>query len=185
MKNIILIISILITFSCKSQIYPLRTFTPIPDNAYLKDINNEFNDYEGTWKGQWNNKIIYLKLNKITNKYFSSINEFRDLLVGRFKTTDLNGNILFDNMNISNDKVKIYGTYFRQIDDKYQLFYNDIDMCNRVGDILINFTDSTKTQLQWHYAQGENFIDSDCFYFGWPQANIPQPLPEDIILTKQ
>jgi hypothetical protein len=47
MKNIILILFILFTISCKSQTYPLRTYTDIPDNSYLKDTNNELNDYTG------------------------------------------------------------------------------------------------------------------------------------------
>ena len=186
MKKIITLLLCLIAYlSIKAQIYPLRTYSQIPDNSYLKDTNNEFDSYVGTWKGVWDGKIIYLKLDKITYKYFASINEYRDLLVGRFKTTDLNGNILFDNMNVFNDNVKIYGTYFRQSDDKYQLIYVYNDLCNRSGNVRINFTDSTKTQLQWHYFQDESFIDSSCYYFGWLKANIPQPLPKDIVFTIQ
>jgi len=60
MKNIILILLILFTVSCKSQTYPLRTYTDVPDNSYLKDIDNELNDYIGTWKAIWNNKTIYI-----------------------------------------------------------------------------------------------------------------------------
>ena len=69
MKNIITILLLLITFSCKSQIYPLRTYTDVPDNSYLKDTNNELNDYIGTWKATWNNKTIFIYISKEINKY--------------------------------------------------------------------------------------------------------------------
>lgn len=60
MKNLILLLFIAI--SCKSftqstftqyTIVPMRTFIDIPENQcyYMKDTDNELNDYEGTWKG--------------------------------------------------------------------------------------------------------------------------------------
>lgn len=60
-----------------------------------------------------------------------------------------------------------------------------MDLCERSGDILINFTDSTKTKLQWIYSQDENFIESDCFYYNYAPQDYPQPLPNDIVLIKQ
>ena len=60
MKNIIYLLMLTIIFSCKAQTYPLRTYgIKIPQNAYLKDTNNELPSYEGTWKGTWNNKVIF------------------------------------------------------------------------------------------------------------------------------
>lgn len=185
MKNIFLIILIIAKIGCKAQTYPLRTFTEIPENSYLKDTNNELPAYEGVWKGTWNNKIIYVTFKKLTNTYKSSLNQYRDFLIARFKVTDLNNAILFDNTNLTDDEVKIKGGMFRKSDDKYGFTYVDGDLCLRSGDIFINFTDVTKTQLQWKYMQSENWINKDCFYHGWSSANVPQPLPENIILTKQ
>jgi len=176
---------ILITISCNAQTYPLRTYTPTAENSYLKDTNNELQYYEGTWKGEWNGKITYVTFNKVIHKYMTSVNQYRDMLVARFKVTDLNGTILFDNTNLSEDSVKIFGTRFRKADDKYSLIYVDKDLCGRSGDVLINFTDSTKTKIQWTYSQSENWINKDCFYHDWAQADVPQPLPNTIVLTKQ
>ncbi|WP_312206895.1 DUF6705 family protein [Epilithonimonas hominis] len=184
-KNIILAILLLFALSCKAQTFPLRTYQEIPENSYLKDTNNELPSYEGVWKGIWNNKIIYVTFNKITNKYKSSLKYYSDRLIARFKVTDLNGSILFDNTNLSNDEVKIEGGRFRKKDDKYGFVYVDKDLCNRSGQIFINFTDSTKTKLQWSYFQDENFIEPDCFYYSYLPQNYPQPLPNNIILTKQ
>lgn len=176
----------MISLSCKSQIYPLRNFSELPENSYEKDINNEFINYEGIWKGTWNNKVISVTINKITNKYDDSFKYYRDFLIARFKVTDLNNTlILFDNTNLSDNDVKIEGSGFRKKDDKYSMIYVDRDLCMKSGTILINFTDITKTKLKWKYIQDENWVDSSCFYHGWTQADIPQPLPFDIILTKQ
>ncbi|MDQ0593813.1 hypothetical protein QFZ37_002182 [Chryseobacterium ginsenosidimutans] len=65
MKNIFLLLIIIASIGCKAQTYPLRTFTEIPENSYLKDTNNELPSYEGIWKGVWNNKTIYVTLKKI------------------------------------------------------------------------------------------------------------------------
>lgn len=185
MKTIILLIVLISTISCKAQIYPLRTFTDVPENSYYKDTNNELQYYEGTWKGNWNNKIIYITFKKVDYIYISSIKEYRDMLIARFKVTDNNGLILFDNTNLSDNEVKIKGTRFRKSDDKYGFIYLDWDLCERSGNIYINFTDATKTQLQWKYSQSENWISSDCWYYNTPIDQRPQPLPNNIILTKQ
>ncbi|MEN5310350.1 DUF6705 family protein [Chryseobacterium cucumeris] len=185
MKNTFLLILLTIAITCKAQTYPLRNYIDLPENSYEKDTNNEFSLYIGTWKGNWSNKIIYVSLSKITNKYDDTFKYYRDFLIARFKVTDLNGNILFDNTNLPDDKTKIKGIGFRKIDDKYSLIYIDRDLCMRSGTILLNFTDTTKTQLQWKYSQDENWISKDCFYDGWAQADVPQPLPNNIIMIKQ
>jgi len=185
MKITFLLIFATISLSCNAQIYPLRTFTEVPENSYLKDTNNEFQYYEGTWKGNWNNKYIYIYINKIDYYYIDIFKTYRDILIARFKVTDLNGNILFDNTNLPNDQAKIKGGKFRKTDDKYSLIYVDGDLCNRAGVIYINFTDPTKTKLQWSYSQSENFIEPDCFYYSYAPQDYPQPLPNNIILTKQ
>jgi hypothetical protein len=185
MKNIFLLVVIIISISCRSQIYPLRNFSDIPENSYEKDTNNELPAYEGTWKGSWNNKIIYVSIKKMTNKFDNTLKYYKDCLIAKFKVTDLNGLILFDNTNLADNQAKIEGGGFRKVDNKYSLIYIDMDLCERSGTILINFTDSTKTKLQWSYSQDENFIEPDCFYYNYAPQDYPQPLPRNIILTKQ
>ncbi|WP_294285071.1 DUF6705 family protein [uncultured Chryseobacterium sp.] len=183
MKNLFLIIILFtLTISCKAQTYPLRTFTQIPQNAYLKDTNNELQYYVGTWKGSWNNKTIYITLKKITNQYNTNLKYYKDFLIGKFKVEDSNGQILFDNTSTSDYDAKISGVGIRKIDDKYSLGYIDPDFCMD-GSIRINFTDSTKTKLNWQFFDTTDIITPDC-----PNYNsnpFPEPLPKNIILTKQ
>ncbi|OCA75958.1 hypothetical protein BBI01_04470 [Chryseobacterium artocarpi] len=183
MKNIFLFILLSISISCTAQTYPLRTFTDIPENAYLKDLNNELNYYAGTWKGIWNNKTIYIIFKKNTYIYDNVLKYYKDNLIGKFKVLDSNGNILFDNFNSADNNAKIWGGKFRKADDKYSLTYNDPDLCNTSGNIIINFTDSTRTKLNWKLNKGSNIITTDCQYYN--TTPFPQALPEEMILTKQ
>lgn len=177
----------LIEFCPQKTIVPLRTWTEIPEEQcyYLKDTNNELQDYVGTWTGTWNNKTIFLQIVKITDSYNSTFKYYKDFLIAKFKVLDSSGNILFDNTNLPNHQAKITGGKFRKTDDKYSLIYIDPDLCDTSGSIRINFTDLTKTQLQWWYGQNVNWIDTDCFFYGYPENKIPEPLPKNIILTKQ
>lgn len=184
MKNTFLIILFSITLSCKAQqIYSLRPVEiNLPENSYEKDTNNELPDYQGTWKGTWNNKTILITFKKITNKYDNDLKYYRDYLIGKFIVKDNNGNILFDNTTLEDNNTKIQGVNFRKYGDKYTLYYIDPDLCNTTGTIRINFTDSTKTKLDWKYFYRNEVITVDCPYYN---TSIPESLPKEIILTKQ
>ncbi|WP_106915323.1 DUF6705 family protein [Chryseobacterium aurantiacum] len=165
-----------------AQTLPLRTYTDIPENAYLKDTNNELQYYEGTWKGTWDNKTVFITFKKVTNQYNDNLKYFKDYIIGKFKVVDNNGIILFDNTNVTDNFAKIRGSRIRKIDDKYSLIYNDFDLCNTSGNIIINFIDTSKTQLTWKMAYGSNMITIECPYYN---TQVPEALPKDIILTKQ
>ena len=182
MKNIFLFIAFAAIISCNAQTYPLRTYTNIPENAYLKDTNNELPSYEGTWVGTWNNKTIFMTFKKIDGKFNSVLKYYEDFLIGKFKIIDSNGSILFDNTTISDNNSKIDGGGFKKSDGKYLLSYLDMDLCGRNGYATIQFTDATKTKLEWKFSEGDVMIDSSCFYH---DQTWPETLPKNIILTKQ
>ncbi|WP_144281196.1 DUF6705 family protein [Chryseobacterium echinoideorum] len=181
MKNLLLIILFSTAVLCTAQVYSLRPIEiSLPENSYQKDIDNELPAYEGTWKGTWDNKTIYITFKKITNKYDTHFKYYKDYLIGKFKVLDSNGLILFDNTYLSDDNAKITGVNFRKYGDKYALIYVDTDLCNTSGSIKIGFTDFTKTKLNWNYYYRNEIVTVDC-----PYTAIPQPLPEEIVLTKQ
>ena len=107
-----------------------------------------------------------------------------DVLIGKFKVTDSNGFILFDNTSISDNDAKIVGgKIFSPSSTKYSLHYLDTEICGMNGLIMINFTDATKTKLNWKFSDMTDVITSDCIFYN---ANpFPEPLPKSIILTKQ
>lgn len=186
MKNIFLFILFSVIISCKAQTYPLRTYSEVPSDAYIKDLNNELIPYEGTWKGTWNGKtfFIYLQRVKVHFTHLENKPYYNDILKGKFKVLDSNGNVLFDNSASLDENAKINGSRFFSIpNNRYMLNYIDKDLCNTTGKIFINFTNSSQTQLNWIFNNGSNMITSDCPYYN--TTPFPQALPEEIILTKQ
>jgi len=171
--------------SCTAQIYPLRTYSEVPSNSYIKDINNELVPYEGIWKGTWDGKTIFIYLKKV-KAYFTHLENspyYNDVLKGKFKVLDSNGNILFDNSNSSDENSKITGNrFFSAPYNRYNLSYSAPDLCNTTGTINITFTDATKTKLDWKYFYRNEIVTKDCPYYN---TEIPQPLPKEITLTKQ
>ena len=107
---------------------------------------------------------------------------YADILVGKFKILDNNGNIIFDNTSSIDDKSKIKGSDFRKKDNKYSLSYLDMELCGRNGYVTIQITDATKTKLEWKFSEGDVMIDSGCFYH---DQTWPETLPKNVILTKQ
>lgn len=186
MKNILFIILFICIFSCKAQqIYSLRsTEIDLAQNSYEKDTNNELPEYEGTWTGVWSNKTILITFKKLTYKYDNNTKRYRDYLIGKFIVKDINGNVLFNNTNLSDDQAKIEGIKIFP-NGKYLLTYVDADLCLKSGRISIEFTNPTKTEMKFKFMETSQLIDSECFYHGKPVDQRPEPLPKEIILTKQ
>jgi len=185
-KNIIILLLFACAISCKAQIYPLRTYSDIPANAYIKDIDNELLPFEGVWKGAWDNKtiVVYFKRVKAYFNHLENKPYYIDVLKGKFIVFDPTGNILFDNSMVADADAKIEGSRFFSIPYKrYSLNYYDPDICGLSGHILINFTDLTNTKLNWQFSDTTDIITSSCpFYNSNP---FPEPLPKEIVLTKQ
>ncbi|NMR33844.1 hypothetical protein HIO71_06425 [Chryseobacterium aquaticum] len=182
MKKLFFLLSIhLMVLSC-AQTYPLNTYTAVPSNSYIKDINNELVPYEGIWKGTWNSKTIYIYFKRI-KKLQDHLNNnpyYKDVLVGRFKIVDSNGLILFDDSQLPDNETKIEGIRFFTIPNKrYSLLYMDSDPCGITGDIYINFIDSTQTKLNWKFIDTTEFLPGTCLN---PYTQI---LPSEILLLKQ
>lgn len=119
MKTPLSIIIILLLTSCKTQSQVSSLFQGHLDygqttNAYHKDVDNDFNVYEGQWQYAANDTIIDVTLEKveyisntfpITNTLF-----YEDLLIGALRLT-IGGNILVDTypeLNDSNIQGKSY-----------------------------------------------------------------------------
>ncbi|MFN1216088.1 DUF6705 family protein [Chryseobacterium kwangjuense] len=188
MKKIYTALSLGIVLFCKSQqIFPLATKSnELPANSYIKDIDNQLPAFEGEWKGNWNNKTLIIIFKKFKN--YDTISQknpyYIDLLYGRFQVRETNGKILFDNLLDQDTNSKIQGLFIT-VNGNYQLLYMDPDLCNKVGLVTIGFTESSKTELKLRYKDYPQNLDSKCFYYGKPADQHPEPLPKEIILTKQ
>lgn len=185
MKKLFLFTFIIFSLYSTAQEYPL-TATEVPANAYIKDLDNQLPAFEGTWKGTWNNKTFIINFKKI-KFYYTHLKDnpyYQDILIGKFQVKDSNGNILFDNLNIPDNDAKIKGVKIFA-SGKYVLTYIDPDLCLKSGGMNINFINSEKTQMQLKFYETSDLIEPDCFFHGKPADQRPQPIPKEIILTKQ
>ncbi|MDR6968561.1 hypothetical protein J2X31_002584 [Flavobacterium arsenatis] len=111
----IVTIVFLFTISMQAQFPILRTVSysqtrlvnySYQNGDYIKDTSDQLNSYIGTWKYFGTNKILTLKLVRI-NQFFSKIIPtssyyyYIDQIVLTYKLEDNNGNIIFDNTNIT------------------------------------------------------------------------------------
>lgn len=106
MKFIINTFAILIIISCKAQtpIFSLSDFDldyAAVEGAYYKDVDNFFNNFEGTWLWQDGNNSLTIVLQKVEEYPKSTLNNpnwFTDLLFGEFKYVE-NGVVIADYLN--------------------------------------------------------------------------------------
>nr|WP_298392626.1 DUF6705 family protein [Flavobacterium sp.] len=89
--------TILIAFSCKSQIIPQNNaYVDIPNNAYIKDTENFLDNFVGTWHYQNGNEQFTITLVKVLHHDFGSF--YKDIIIGEYKYIDNNGNTLVNTL---------------------------------------------------------------------------------------
>ncbi|WP_407485231.1 DUF6705 family protein [Elizabethkingia miricola] len=189
MKQIFLII-IAVVFSTlyNAQEYPLNTSAgDIPDNAYLKDTNNELNKYVGLWKGTWNGKTLYLDLRKI--KTYSKGNHpfFKDEILGERKIISANGIVEIDRMtNFDTEAPEFRGVGISLKNGNWKrIYFYPKDMCGKQASLDI--TSFTETQMTLHFEYLPSFYDSNCKHNAYVDqyGDFPINFPKDITLTRQ
>ena len=105
MKILVRLIAILIVISCKAQtIIPIYGGIEYDDNSnfYLKDIDNEFNKYEGLWKFQEGSTTLQLRLFKLVQQQDVDSGLYEDHLLGECSFAQ-NGVILMDTLPLIED----------------------------------------------------------------------------------
>jgi len=191
MKNILSIVIIFISQLLFSQEYPLNTSpSDIPDNAYIKDMNNELNKFVGLWKGNWNGKTVYLELRKV--KDYSSIPGdthpyYIDEIQGERKIIDSNGNVEIDRIsNFGSDGTEFWGmSKSIKPPGRDRLTFSPRNMCRKMATLdIINLT---ATQMTLHFEYEPSFIDENCEHNTYVDqyGDFPMNFPKDITLTKQ
>ncbi|HBV13799.1 DUF6705 family protein [Chryseobacterium carnipullorum] len=191
MKNIFLIALSIITISCNAQIYPLDTSpSDIPNNAYIKDTNNELDKYVGLWKGIWSGKTLYLELKKV--KTSSSIPGdthpyYKDRIIGERKVIGSNGTVEIDRIsNFDNEGAEFSGIGVSLKNANWKrLYFYPKNMCRKTA--TLDITSFTGNQMTLHFEYLPSIIDSNCQHNAYVDqyGNFPINFPKDIVLTKQ
>lgn len=188
MKNIIFLLILILSLSCKGQqVYPLKTdYTEIPANSYLKDLNNELDTYVGNWKATYNNETIELFISKETYKHFKTKYEYyKDALSVRYIIRNSSGIIAQNTQNMNFQPYQIRHTiYSRWVENGNQLllYYGGTNCGVGWGNILLKKINPT--QLSWEYRPNDIILDDSRCPAG-TDISIYLPETKDLIFTKQ
>ena len=200
-QTIVIIILGLTFFSCKAQtpILPLDSLGwKNTNNTYYKDVNNELNDYEGTWlysNGTTSLKITLTKYTQLFNGRF-----YEDRIIGGYQYIE-NGvekvNTLSDanNPNLGISASIVGNTIhnrcrFLPVDDCVEgekslgLSIDDPHSDKHWGHLrlfkrIVNGQEALKIRISMTYVTGEDPEDGN-----FPPPSIPWKM-ENIVLLKQ
>ena len=188
MRKLLFISSLVFIISCKAQIYPLNTYAgDIPENSYFKDLNNEFDQYVGTWTAAYKGKTIKLVITKETDvpiKYHRK-NYFKDRLFVRYEIKNKLGNILESTLNkdFSNDvSLGIRGLMTQENGNTVRLIFSGGNCSVGIGEII--FKKINSTQFYWNYYPGTT-TSNDFLCPPNEDYTIYLPETENLVFKKQ
>lgn len=182
MKNIIFIASLFFaSLFCKAQQVPIETdWDNVTPGMHLKDFNNKFNKYVGSWLATVGNKQVKLIIEKKMD--WPILNYYSDALLMRYEVK-INGQIVESTLGQTDSNVNIDSTGPSYYDNEVR-FDNDGLLC-RVGSGSIYLTYIDATHLEWSF-----YVETaDLSFCPDPAAqtidiNLPYE-PNNIIFTKQ
>ncbi|MBV7267944.1 DUF6705 family protein [Winogradskyella luteola] len=160
MKQLILILSIITTLSCKVQspIVPIDS-DEYSENIYYRDIDGVFDPFIGTWVWQDGNNSITIEIVKLEQVYYEGHNykEYRDRLIGKIKYIE-NGVEIFNTLSYSNDNHTIINKNKSPINGGFSFRFEDPLLSNKTGHVdfdLIN--DGTQATFRLRNREGVRF----------------------------
>ena len=186
-KTLIIGYLFMIALSCKAQgivaveknYYFRDNNKGIPSGTYLKDVNNLFDKYVGTWKGTYNNREYTFYITKYTD-YRKDVTE--DEILVRYLITNPDGSVVEDIRSDTDDgDYIISGDMFSKNADYYYMIYAGREAhCGQTGTLVLR--PKSPTLLKVSLIPEKILLDpAEC-----PNGRPAQLFPLDgFILTKQ
>lgn len=187
-KTIIVLASIANIISCKAQTLPLNTLMEnIPQNAYVKDLNNELTPYVGIYKSNYQGNEIALFITKEEDKPTRRMNKnfYRDALIIKYIVKNSSGIILQDtqNMVLNNESYfNIVSMGTRPTLGDVVLGYDGTNCGIGWGKIILKKLNST--QISWDYRPNSLLIDAATCPPSTDKT-VYLPVTKDLVFTKQ
>lgn len=195
MKTIITIyISLvsLFTYSQEGVIISINADKTVLENGtYIKDINDEFAPYIGTWHGAFGTasepKEFFLTIEKVTRYRQNFPNgdyNYIDMLIGKYIVTDVNSELEIANtMAINNPSLAKITSFYAPHDNRFKFNYDDVDLCNVSLTITLKRNLTNPNELNYYVDESDFWIEENCPYT--QKADIPIPIPKtSLVLTK-
>ena len=193
---IVLSITVLVEMKAQTRIVNVNSgesFVDAPSGTYIKDINNTFTPYLGTWKYQNGNEILIIKFEKVTKHYYPEYNNYKDFIKGNYSYTNSGGtsyitNTIVSNFNNNDPNANSFYSGGPSADGFYRTSPSvEILDCSfkdqlhqKSADALFSFVAGTTTQLQIKLiGHSRGYI--------FPEVVPPSgfSIPHNVILTKQ
>lgn len=175
--------------SCKAQqVYPLNTdYDNVPDNSYLKDINNELFPYVGNYQANYQGNSIVLFITKIDHRFEKRTNKifYRDALIIKYIVKNSSGTVFQDTQNMiltDQSYFNIYSMRTRPTLNDVTFYYDGTNCGIGWGKIILKKLNAT--QISWEYIPNSSLIDDDTCPPGTDKT-IYLPETKDLIFTKQ
>lgn len=191
MKNIIKIMLLVLTItSCKAQnTYPLSSFQPkhLKNNNYIKDTENAYNNFVGTWQWTDGNSTFTIKLQKVEHWKMPNDTYYKDIIFGGYKYI-LNGNLIIDKLifiteapNEANAEslAKMRGSISYPDVNELGMIVRDIIKQKACMAQLTLITSGATPQIQWHMHNFEHYRPANL-----GDKPLDFSIPTDVILTK-
>ncbi|SMP19197.1 DUF6705 family protein [Chryseobacterium profundimaris] len=179
----ILLMTFLIV-SSKGQTLPLNTnYEEVPNNAYLKDLNNELAPYVGVYKSNFEGNEITLYITKQENKLEKSTGKtyYMDALIVKYIVKNNLGITLQDTQNQTSQNNRLYSINTRPYENSVILYYSGTDCGVGWGKITLKKLNST--QLSWYYDPNSTSLEDDCPATADKTVYLPET--DNLIFTKQ
>ncbi|GAA4153755.1 hypothetical protein GCM10022217_09890 [Chryseobacterium ginsenosidimutans] len=153
----------------------------IPNNAHIKDLNNELNSFIGTYKANFEGNEITLLITKEENKLEKRINKqfYRDALVIKYIVKNISGSILQNTQNSSSNQLYSIGT--SPSENSVILYYYGTNCGVGWGKVTLKKLNST--QISWDYNPNSTSIGDDCPANADKTVYLPET--DNLIFTKQ
>lgn len=195
MKKLIVIVSILVAFSCKAQlnptgVIPIEDFEnyqgEVPDGTYIKDVNQLLDKYTGSWEGTFEGKLYEISIvpEKIT---YLGIDE--DILLLRYKITGEDNQELINTLNISSGTRVVKGTSIEdggEPGEYYVLdYFGEESQCGQKGNIYLTISQNNPDQMRLFLAPSNEYIVKSKCPDGSAQQLFPTDPGNQLYLTKQ
>lgn len=187
--NIILTLTFFNIYSQEGVEVPLNTLSfDVQSGTYIKDFDNVFNPFIGTWYGNWENKSFTLILEKSIKQKVMSPDGFyfyEDRIIGKYLVADsISGSILYSTTNITNyEDFQIVNVGFPK-NGRFELMFTDNNNCFNSMKIFLKNITNTPNQIKYSTMLDEFWVGLNCPYSN--RFDIPIPIPNiPMILTKQ
>ncbi|WP_395052028.1 hypothetical protein [Flavobacterium sp.] len=192
MKNILKIMIFLHTIILCGQEgveVPLNSLSfEHPNGTYIKDFNDVFQPYIGTWKGEKYGKELILEFVKFTKQTITAPNGdyyYEDELMIKYQLKEISsGAILSSTINALNyEDYRIISLGY-PTNGKFDFLFTDT-ICSNTFDIIIENIPNVTNQLKYVAIYSDFWDSPNCTYTNREDIPIPIPFKINMILTKQ